>query len=89
MTTRPSSSAKRRSAVALAETRTVVTGEPHQLALAEITAHGSAIPGPGHPEQELWEARVLAALLAEYGSHRPAETGGPYGIGRVTPRPGP
>ncbi|MFE7530247.1 hypothetical protein ACFU7Y_31695 [Kitasatospora sp. NPDC057542] len=54
---------------------------------AEIAAHRSPVPAPAHPEQELWEARVLAALLTEYGSHRPADTGGPYGIGRVTLRP--
>ncbi len=88
MTTRPSSLGDRRTAATLARARSLVTGEPHQFALAEITAHSRAIPGAGHMEQELWEARVLAALLAAYGSHRPAETDGPYGIARVTPRPG-
>ncbi|MFJ5122408.1 hypothetical protein [Kitasatospora sp. NPDC088548] len=89
MTTRPSSSPGRRQPIGrLAQARALATGEPHQLALAELAAHGPAIPGALHSEQELWEARVLAALLATYGSHRPAATGGPFGIGRVTPRPG-
>ncbi|MER5638101.1 hypothetical protein ABT095_14230 [Kitasatospora sp. NPDC002227] len=89
MTTRTTSSpGSRRTAGSLAKARVLATGEPHQLAVAEVTAHGAPVPGPAHGEQELWEARVLAALLAAYGSHRPAETGGPYGISRVTPRPG-
>ncbi|MGW4698666.1 hypothetical protein ACWEO1_40610, partial [Kitasatospora cineracea] len=84
MTTRPPSTPDRRSATArLARARTLATGEPHQLALSEATAHGTAIPGPAHPEQELWEARVLAALLA--APSRPAVR---PGRGRPGPRPG-
>ncbi|MFE4512681.1 hypothetical protein ACFRMQ_00580 [Kitasatospora sp. NPDC056783] len=87
MTSHPAPSARRHAATDLAKARATATGEPHQLARAEITAHGSPLPAPGHPDQEVWEARILAALLTEYGSHRPTETDGPYGIARVTPRP--
>ncbi|MCQ8774817.1 hypothetical protein [Streptomyces telluris] len=69
----------------LADLRALATGEPHQLARAEIAAHAALIPSPS-AGQARWEAAVLSALLAEFGPHRPGETGGPYGIVRVTPR---
>jgi hypothetical protein len=73
----------------LAEMRCLATAEPHQLALAELTrSSAEVVPAPGGAPQERWEALVLTALMDHYGAHRPAETGGPYGIRRITPRAG-
>ncbi|MGC4977876.1 hypothetical protein ACLQ2D_33945 [Streptomyces sp. DT199] len=65
----------------LADIRSQATEEPRQLALAELTPSATAVvPSPSSASQEMWEALVLTALMDHYGAHRPAETGGPYGI---------
>ncbi|MFE2094952.1 hypothetical protein [Streptomyces sp. NPDC059460] len=86
MSSSPSFRTRRRLST-LAETRCLATGEPRQLALAELADPANPVlPAPGDAEQETWEALVLTALMDHYGAHRPAETGGPYGIRRITPR---
>ncbi|MEY9839371.1 hypothetical protein [Streptacidiphilus sp. EB103A] len=70
-----------------ATVRASATGESRQLAQAEIRTHGTLLPGAVNAWQELWEGLLLAALMSEYGAHRPEQTGGPFGISRLTPRP--
>ncbi|MEU3455271.1 hypothetical protein ABZ671_16995 [Micromonospora sp. NPDC006766] len=74
----------------LARSRARYTGELHSEALAGIREWGrqyGAVPAAIDPEQELLDARVIHALAAEFGSHSPAETSGPFGIASVTPEP--
>jgi hypothetical protein len=66
--------------------RQMATGEPEETARAELTDFGHLIPTPT-PEQARGEARIFHALIAAYGRHRPALTGGPFGIRSLTPRP--
>jgi len=69
--------------------RSWATGESEHeahLELETITGAG-LIPVPARAQME-GEAQLFAALLAAYGRHRPAVTGGPFGILGVIPRPG-
>ncbi|WP_435057799.1 hypothetical protein [Streptomyces sp. bgisy060] len=66
--------------------RQMATGEPEETARAELTDFAHLIPTPT-PEQARGEARILHALIASYGRHRPTLTGGPFGIRSLTPRP--
>lgn len=70
----------------LAAWRQWATREPYDTAKQEISDTGPLIPEPSGPQAHA-EARVLAALIREYGMHRPELTDGPYGIISVTPRP--
>ncbi|WP_327740425.1 hypothetical protein OG749_45910 (plasmid) [Streptomyces nojiriensis] len=66
------------------DVRRWATGEPYRLAREECQA-GPLIP-TAVETQAKGEALLLDALLSEYGLHRPALTGGPFGIIMVTPR---
>ncbi|ATM24526.1 hypothetical protein SMD44_p10027 (plasmid) [Streptomyces alboflavus] len=61
------------------------TRESRARARTEISSAGPLIPEPT-ATQAVAEAQIMAALLDEYGVHRPFTTGGPYGIASVTPR---
>ncbi|TKA06380.1 hypothetical protein [Actinacidiphila oryziradicis] len=63
------------------------TGETAQTAQRELAASDDVVPLPGTAQME-GEAQVFSALIASYGRHRPALTGGPFGIMSVTPKPG-
>lgn len=69
--------------------RSWATGESEHDAHLELdTITGpELIPVPTRAQME-GEAQVFAALLGAYGRHRPAVTGGPFGIAGVIPRPG-
>ncbi|WP_031049062.1 hypothetical protein [Streptomyces sp. NRRL F-5650] len=67
------------------EVRRWATGEPFRLA-SEECQEDTLIP-TAVESQAMGEALLLDALLSEYGLHRPALTGGPFGIIMVTPRP--
>ncbi|WP_329431097.1 hypothetical protein OG339_48910 (plasmid) [Streptosporangium sp. NBC_01495] len=69
-----------------ARLRRQLTGESFQSARAEIADSGLLLAAPT-PGQEIFEARVMAALLEEFGRHDPKAVGGPYGIARLSPRP--
>lgn len=73
----------------LADARRRLTGEPYQTARMEIVAHAERGPLPGavDADQEMLEALVLSALIAEFGHHKIEEHGGPFGIRAATPRP--
>ncbi|KOU73741.1 hypothetical protein ADK61_22415 [Streptomyces sp. XY66] len=66
------------------DVRRWATGEPYRLA-SEECQEGLLIP-TAVETQAMGEALLLDALLSEYGLHRPALTGGPFGIILVTPR---
>ncbi|MFD6967385.1 hypothetical protein [Streptomyces sp. NPDC059949] len=68
-----------------ADVRRWATGEPYRLASEEC--QDDALIPLANEAQATGEALLLDALLAEYGLHRPALTGGPFGIISVTPRP--
>ncbi|NBM14674.1 hypothetical protein [Streptomyces sp. GC420] len=67
------------------DVRRWATGEPFRLA-SEECQEDTLIPTAGEI-QAMGEALLLDALISEYGLHRPALTGGPFGIIMVTPRP--
>lgn len=69
----------------LAAWRQWVTREPYDTARQEISDTGPLIPEPTTPQTHA-EARILTALIREYGMHRPELTDGPYGITSITPR---
>lgn len=69
----------------LAAWRQWATREPYDTARQEISDTGLLIPEPSGPQAHA-EARVLTALICEYGMHRPELTDGPYGITSITPR---
>ncbi|MFC7912422.1 hypothetical protein [Streptomyces sp. NPDC057386] len=69
----------------LATWRQWVTREPYDTARQEISDTGPLIPEPTTPQTHA-EARILTALIREYGIHRPELTDGPYGITSITPR---
>ncbi|MGW1615664.1 hypothetical protein ACWCQZ_40695 [Streptomyces sp. NPDC002285] len=69
----------------LAAWRQWATREPYDTARQEIPATGPLIPEPSGLQAHA-EARVLTALIHEYGMHRPQLTDGPYGITSITPR---
>ncbi|MEU0351413.1 hypothetical protein ABZ302_31985 [Streptomyces sp. NPDC006237] len=65
--------------------RQMATGESEETARAELADFEHLIPTPT-PEQARGEARIFQALITAYGRHRPALTGGPFGIRSLTPR---
>ncbi|WDN55894.1 hypothetical protein [Streptomyces clavuligerus] len=65
--------------------RQMATGESEETARAELAGLEHLIPAPTS-EQARGEARIFQALIAAYGRHRPAHTGGPFGIRSLTPR---
>ncbi|MFE9138024.1 hypothetical protein [Streptomyces sp. NPDC007355] len=69
----------------LAAWRQWATREPYDTARQEISDTGQLIPEPSRPQTHA-EARILTALIREYGLHRPELTDGPYGITSITPR---
>ncbi|MFB7508823.1 hypothetical protein [Streptomyces broussonetiae] len=69
------------------EVRRWATGEPFRLD-SEECQEDTLIP-TAVESQAMGEALLLDALLCEYGLHRPALTGGPFGIIMVTSSPSP
>ncbi|MEU6293029.1 hypothetical protein [Streptomyces sp. NPDC046988] len=66
--------------------RRLRTGEPHALALDEVRRHRDVLPAASTDGQRDLEARVLAALVGEFGAHRPHDQGGPFALAWVGPR---
>jgi hypothetical protein len=66
--------------------RRLYTGEPHASALNEVRGGREALPAASTGAQQDLEARVLAALVAEFGVHRPGEQDGPFALAWVGPR---
>lgn len=66
--------------------RRLYTGEPHALALDEVRRHRDVLPAASTDGQRDLEARVLAALIGEFGMHRPHDQGGPFALAWVGPR---
>ncbi|MFJ5951434.1 hypothetical protein [Streptomyces noursei] len=66
--------------------RRLYTGEPHARALDEVRRHRDVLPAASTDAQRGLEARVLAALVGEFGVHRPGELGGPFALAWVGPR---
>ncbi|MFZ3491779.1 hypothetical protein ACODT5_00810 [Streptomyces sp. 5.8] len=62
------------------------TREPVSIARNEVPAAGPLIPN-ANAVQAAGEAQIMAAIMSEYGMHRPFTTAGPYGITSVTPHP--
>jgi hypothetical protein len=65
----------------------MATGESEETARAELADSEHLIPAPTS-DQARGEARIFHALIAAYGRHRLALTGGPFGIRSLTPRSG-
>ncbi|MCX4682085.1 hypothetical protein OG413_43675 [Streptomyces sp. NBC_01433] len=61
------------------------TRESYPTAMSEVPAAGPLIP-EASDAQATAEAQIMAALIDEYGMHRPYTTEGPYGVVSVTPR---
>lgn len=66
--------------------RQMATGESEDMIRAELADFEHLIP-TSTPAQARGEARIFHALITTYGRHRPALTGGPFGIHSLTPRP--
>lgn len=66
--------------------RRLYTGEPHATALNEVRRYRDVLPAASTSAQQDLEARVLAALVSEFGVHRPGEQGGPFALAWVGPR---
>ncbi|MEU3657870.1 hypothetical protein AB0E67_35020 [Streptomyces sp. NPDC032161] len=66
--------------------RRLYTGEPHASALNEVRRHREVLPAASTAAQQDLEACVLAALVGEFGVHRPGDQGGPFALAWVGPR---
>lgn len=66
--------------------RRLYTGEAHARALNEVRRHRDVLPAASTGAQQDLEARVLAALVGEFGVHRPGDLGGPFALAWVGPR---
>ncbi|MET8816413.1 hypothetical protein ABZW47_30985 [Streptomyces sp. NPDC004549] len=70
----------------LTRARRLYTGEPHASALSEVRSNREVLPAASTDAQQDLEARVLAALVAEFGVHRPGKLDGPFALAWVGPR---
>lgn len=66
--------------------RRLYTGEPHASALNEVRRTRKVLPTAVTSAQQNLEALVLAALVAEFGAHRPGDLEGPLALRWVGPR---
>ncbi|ATM24658.1 hypothetical protein SMD44_p10159 (plasmid) [Streptomyces alboflavus] len=66
--------------------RRVYTGEPHTTALEAARRHGAVLPSAASSSQRDLEARLLAALVGEFGVHSPDALKGAFALRWVGPR---